>query len=86
VKELRLERRTGSRAEIAWAGSPERDVVSYTVVYGPAGNPEANSVTVGAAAGARVALENAPAGTVVKVRANTRDGLHSWGWARLTVE
>jgi hypothetical protein len=86
VKELRVERRAGARAELAWAASPENDVVSYTVVYGPAGDAEANTVTVQTAAGPRVTLENAPAGTAVRVRANNREGLHGWGWARVTLE
>ena len=83
VKDLRVERRDGSRADLAWAPSPERDVVSYTVVYGPPNNPDANTTTV---TDASASLQNAPLGTVVKVRANNRDGTHGWGWAELAVE
>jgi acetylornithine deacetylase/succinyl-diaminopimelate desuccinylase-like protein len=86
LKEPRVERRDGARAEVAWTASPERDVVSYSIRYGPASDPEANEITVDAAAGPRATLPDAPTGTVVKLRANGRDGMHGWGWARLTVE
>jgi len=54
VKELRVDGRVGSRAEVAWAASPERDVPSYTVVYGPPADPEAATLTVDAVDGPRV--------------------------------
>jgi len=83
VKGLRVDAQEGGRIGITWDASPENDVVSYTVVYGPADDPEANELTVDAPT---VTLQNAPTGTRVKVRANNERGMHGWGWGRLTVE
>lgn len=83
VKGLEVEGLEGSRADITWTPSPENDVVSYTVAYGPADDPEANSMTVDAPG---AVLEDVPTGTRIKVRANNAAGMHGWGWARLTLE
>lgn len=66
-------------AELTWRASPEKDVVKYVVEWGPADAPSKyrKEVTV-----PRAVVENAPAGTVIAVKAVNKRGLYGWDWAR----
>jgi len=77
---------TGS-AELSWRANPEQDIATYELQWGPAEAPTRyrRDVTVPRVAGLRVTLENAPAGTVVAVRALNIRGLSGWDWARTPV-
>lgn len=72
----------GTGATVRWDPAVEADITRYVVVYGPAGNPEARTVTVSEP---RVDLEDAGPGTVVAVKAVNRTGLEGWDWARIQV-
>ncbi|MES2523485.1 MAG: M28 family peptidase [Gemmatimonadota bacterium] len=73
---------TPTAATVEWRASPEKDIARYEVRWGPASEPEKYRQTVTAP---RARLENAPAGTVVLVKAVNRRGLEGWDWARGTV-
>ena len=67
----------------AWKASPEKEIVSYEVVYGPADEPERHRVVVKKPT---VVLKDAPSGTHVAVRAINKRGLHGWDHARAVVK
>jgi len=79
---LKVERRPGGTA-VSWTPAPETGVGSYVVAYGPPGNRFARQVTV---TEPRVTLPDAPAGTVVSVRAAGEGGLQGWDWVRAVVK
>ncbi len=71
-----------SAARVRWTPSRERDVVRYVVTWGPEADPARHrreSTTP------EVRLDNAPAGTVVQVKAVNGRGLEGWDWARIRV-
>ncbi len=70
------------RVVVRWNPSPESDVVSYRVAWGPQGNPFEHTTLVREP---RAALEQVPPGGVVSVRAVNRRGLEGWDWARVPV-
>ncbi len=77
VRDLRVVRVEGTRAEIAWLPSPERSVL-YEVEYAPAGGPlRCLRVTT-----PRAVLEDVAPGTTVWVKAVNARGLQSWGGSR----
>jgi hypothetical protein len=79
---LTVARREGSAAELRWTPSPEKGVRAYRVAYGPASDPLRTVVTV---TSPTARLANAPAGTVVSVKAVNARGLEGWDWARTVV-
>jgi len=80
VRDLRVVRVEGTRAEIAWLPSPERSVL-YEVEYAPAGGPLRRlRVTT-----PRAVLEDVAPGTTVSVKAVNARGLQSWGAAAITL-
>ncbi len=71
---------TGAQsADVSWRASPERDVEKYVVTWGPAAQPDKYRRE---ATTPHAALDNAPAGTVVAVKAINKRGLEGWDWAR----
>lgn len=76
-------RAANGAAEVSWTPSVERDVTEYIVSYGPASAPMRKSVRVKEP---RVRLTDAPAGTMVAVKAVNRRGLEGWDWARGVVK
>jgi hypothetical protein len=71
---------TGAQsADVSWRASPERDIANYVVTWGPAAEPAKYRKEVTAP---RAVLDNAPAGTVVAVKAINKRGLEGWDWAR----
>lgn len=81
VRDLRVVRFDGTRAEIAWSPSPERNVRLYLVEYGlPGRPPERLRVTA-----PRVVLRNVAPGMVISVKALNAQGLQGWDWARVTI-
>ena len=67
----------------SWKASPEKEIVSYEVVYGPADEPERHRVVVKKPT---VVLKDATSGTHVAVRAINKRGLHGWDHARAVVK
>ncbi len=70
-------------ASVSWTPSPENGVNAYLVTWGPPENPALHSIRVTAA---RASLSNAPAATVVRVKAINAKGLQGWDWARAIVK
>jgi hypothetical protein len=64
---------------VTWTPSPERDVTHYIVAWGSPDEPLARRMHVQDPA-ARI---QAPAGSIVSVRAVNRSGLEGWDWARV---
>lgn len=69
-------------ARVQWTASPERDVVRYVVTWGPAADPTRHRAE---STSPSLRLTDAPAGTVVQVRAVNARGMDGWDWARGTV-
>jgi hypothetical protein len=69
-------------ADLTWTPSPEKDVRSYQVVYGPPEDPTRLRISVNEP---RARLRNVSPGTVVAVRAVNQRGLESWDAARITI-
>ncbi len=63
--------------DVAWAPSPESDVTSYIVAYGPPDRPFDRRLTTRTP---RVTLPPLPEGTRIAVRAVNRRGLEGWDW------
>ena len=82
LSELVVQPQGATGADVRWAASREKDVTGYLVRWGPADAPERYAMRTAAP---RARLENAPAGTVVSVKAVNRRGLEGWDWARATV-
>ena len=76
---LTVQSQGNNGALVQWAASPERDVVRYEVTWGPSENPARFRADVSTPT---LRLDNAPAGTVVRVRAVNAKGLVGWDWAR----
>ena len=81
VTGLAIERTTRG-VEVAWTPSPERDVRTYIVAYGPPGNPLARRLATRAP---RATLPALPAGYAVAVKAVNQRSLEGWDWARGSV-
>ncbi len=75
-----LTARTGSAnsADVSWQPAPEKDIARYIVRWGPESEPEKFRQEVQVP---RAQLSNAPAGTVVSVKAVNQKGLEGWDWA-----
>jgi hypothetical protein len=69
-------------ATLRWNASPEKDIASYVVSYGPADKPDAQQVK---SAKPVVTLKGVAPGTVVTVKAVNAKGLESWDAARVTL-
>jgi Zn-dependent M28 family amino/carboxypeptidase len=83
LADLRIDRQSGGAAHVSWTASPERGVAEYLVTYGPANNPEARQMRVKANT---ASVPNAPAGSVIQVKAINAAGLEGWDWARVVVQ
>jgi hypothetical protein len=83
VKDLEITPAVAGAAKVTWTPSPEKGVTGYVVAYGPAANPEAQTLRVTQAS---VAIPKAPTGTVISVKAVNAKGLEGWDWARGTVK
>ena len=79
LTDLVAERDDGGRFAVRWQASPERDIASYEILYGPPAEP-AQHRTISKEP--RALLEQAEAGHVVAVRAINQRGLRGWDWAR----
>lgn len=75
-------RQNGAVTEVQWQASREKDVERYRVQWGPESDPTRHRMET-TTPNAR--LENAPAGTVVMVRAINARSLEGWDWARAVV-
>ncbi len=64
--------------DVSWRASPEKDISHYVVQWGPEAEPMRYRQEVRVA---RAQLSNAPAGTVVSVKAVNSKGLDGWDWA-----
>jgi hypothetical protein len=82
LKDLKVDRYAGRVADLTWTPSPERDIRSYIVTFGPPSDPTRNRVTV---TQPRATLQNIEPGTVVAVKAVNGRGLEGWDWARVIV-
>ncbi len=82
VTGLDVKRATAGGVELSWAPSPEADVVSYRVAFGPAATAGAREVRV---TEPHATLDGASAGMVVGVKAVNSRGLEGWDWARVTI-
>jgi hypothetical protein len=78
---LEATRSPAGALDVKWNASPENGIVRYLVSY-RAGNI-AKQVTVTAPT---VRLTDAPAGTVIQVKAVNRRGMEGWDWARVTAK
>jgi Tol biopolymer transport system component len=75
--------RSGTRVTVSWRPAPEAGIKGYIVAYGPPGNPDAKTMRV---AKPSAVLADAPAGTIVAVKAVNAKGLEGWDWARTVVQ
>ena len=82
LRDLTIEPTSGAATTISWAASPETNITSYIVSYGPPTAPPTARLTVKAP---RATLPPLPSGTVVAVKAVNARGLEGWDWARATV-
>ena len=82
LRDLTIEATSGTATTVSWAASPEKNIASYVVSYGPANAPATARLTVKAP---RATLPPLPSGTVVAVKAVNARGLEGWDWARATV-
>ena len=83
LTELVAERDEQGEITVRWQASPERDIASYEIVYGPPADPTQHR-TITKEPGAL--LEQAEAGHVVAVRAINQRGLRGWDWARTELQ
>jgi hypothetical protein len=74
--------RLSSGYEARWTPAAERNVGTYIVTYGPAGDPDQRTITV---TQPRAMLAGAAPGWVVAVKARNAATLEGWDWARATV-
>jgi hypothetical protein len=77
IKNVRIDRESGTTAHISWTPSPESGVASYVVAYGPASNPMAHRATVTTPQTTLVAVGT---GTKVAVKAVNARGMAGWDW------
>lgn len=82
LRDLRIDAYRDGIAAVSWTPSPESDVSSYVVAWGPPASPEAQQVRVTQPA---ASIRTAP-GSVVAVKAINERGLDGWDWARTTIE
>lgn len=75
-------KRAGNAVEVTWAAAPERNVASYVVTWGPAGDEAAHTLKV---TEPRARLEGVAPGSTVAVKAVNAQGLEGWDWARVVV-
>ncbi len=83
VTKLQADSAAQGTAVMTWNPSPEKDIASYVVTYGPVSKPDAQQVKV---AKPTVTLKGVAPGTVVAVRAINARGLESWDAARTTIK
>jgi hypothetical protein len=69
--------RTARGIDVTWTPSPESDVTSYIVAYGPPDGPFERRLTVRTP---RVTLPALPDATRIAVKAVNRRGLEGWDW------
>ena len=72
---------SAASTDVVWTPSPEKGVVKYEVVYGPASHPTRYRVEVSEPA---IKLRRPPAHFAV--RAIDERGLHGWDWGRFERE
>jgi hypothetical protein len=82
LKDFKVESFVNGMATLSWKPSPEKDVTSYIVAYGPADKPEAQQIK---AAKPSATLTNIAPGTIVLVKAVNAKGLEGWDWARVVI-
>jgi hypothetical protein len=73
--------RSGTGVDVTWTASPESNIRSYVVEYGPAARRTRVTVTA-----PRASLPAAAAGTEIAVKAINAKGLEGWDWARVVVQ
>jgi hypothetical protein len=85
VKDLKIAGLKNDAAEVAWTPSPEKEIASYIVEYGPESNPAAASLTVGESKAKLTgfSLKKGESLTVAVKAINGR-GIAGWDWARTT--
>ena len=81
VKDLQIDSAPNGTVAVSWAPSPEKSVVEYRVVWGPADRPESQQIRVNRAA----TTIKAARGAVVAVKAVNDKRLEGWDWARATI-
>lgn len=74
-----LVQRAEGKVMATWDASPERDIASYEVTFGPAADPQRHRLTVKEPG---AVLDGAHTGDHVAVRAQNRRGLFGWDRAR----
>jgi hypothetical protein len=82
LKDVKVESTGRTGTAVSWTASPEKNVVSYVVSYGPSTALPAARLTVKTP---RATLPSLPSGTVVAVKAVNAQGVEGWDWARVTV-
>ena len=82
LADLKVDNFTGGTARISWTPSPEKGVTGYIVAYGPAANPEAQTLKV---TQPTASVPKVSPGMVISVKAVNSKGLEGWDWARITV-
>ncbi len=83
LTDLKVTGFAGGMATLAWKPSPERDVSTYAVAYGPPDKADEKQIRVSVPT---VRLSNITPGTVVAVKAINSKGLEGWDWARIVVK
>ncbi len=73
---------SGTNTDVSWRASPEKDIAHYVVQWGPESEPARYRQEVRVP---RAQLSNAPAGTVVSVKAVNTRALDGWDWAVLRI-
>jgi len=83
VKDLKIAGLKTGSADVAWASSPEQEITSYVVEYGPESNPTAGRITVNEPR-ARLTgfLLKKGEKLAVAVKAVNGRGIASWDWTR----
>ncbi len=71
-----------SSTDVSWRASPEKDIAHYLVQWGPEAEPTRYRQEVRVP---RAQLTNAPAGTVISVKAVNARALEGWDWAVVRV-
>ena len=79
---LEAQRGAGGTVAVRWSLSPETEIESYVVTYGPHHDPMRYTMEVKQP---RATISVTPETTVVAVKAVNARGLSSWDWARTIV-
>ncbi len=83
ITNLRVDSFTGGVATLSWTPSPERNVTSYILSYGPTTAPNSRTLKV---TSTNAKVPGLAPGYVVAVKAVNARGLEGWDWARVTVK